>query len=101
MNYIKMTVKSNYVELRLFIKEKECYDVLEKVREIHCLTPVGYSGYSIRGRFQHPENNLVVVMKKARVKKDISRNTKVRLNEINDRDLDILEKRLQYYKQAA
>lgn len=102
MNYIKMKVKSNYIELQLYIKEKECYDVLKKIREIHCFTPVGHFTYSMhRGNFQYPENNLTVTMKKAKVKKYISSYAKIRLNEINTRGLEALERHLQHYKQAA
>ena len=99
MNYVKIIVKSNYVELRLFIKESKTLQALELIREIHGHTKAGTLDYSPhRGNYRRPENELYVTLRKVRIeKKGISRT----LNQLNDESFIRLQSKLKQYAIAA
>lgn len=104
MNYVKIIVKSNYVDLRLFIKENETFKVLELIRSIHGHTKAGAHDYSpYRGHYQRPPNNLHVSLRKVRIDNKRARATGANkiLNDICARSIDSLQTKFTQYSNAA
>lgn len=102
MNYVKINVVSNYVKLKLYISEKQCYEALCLIRLIHENTPVGQINYSpCLGNFKHPENNLCVTIKKVAFYNKLTKKTRLILKEIEYNSLEKLKNQLAQYKAAA
>ena len=39
MNFIKIIASNEFINVRLFVKEKDCYIVLQSIRELHMNMP--------------------------------------------------------------
>lgn len=99
MNYVKIIVKSNYCDLRLFIKERETLKALDLIRDIHNNSGAGCMDYTpYRGHYKKPENELRVSMRKVRIEKKFLSKT---LNAISERSFNSLETKLNQYLKAA
>ena len=110
MNFIKVKAKSNYIDLSLFVKEADSYNILQLIREIHCYTKPGALDYSpYRGSYQKPANDLCVTIRrvriannKARIKLGVRYNyTGQRIAEICANSFDKVNYFLSQYKKAA
>lgn len=52
MNYIKIIAGNEHFNIRLFVKEKDCYLVLKTIRDIHLSLPTTCTIHRYSGRWE-------------------------------------------------
>jgi len=87
MNYIKVTAEFGNDAYKLFVKEKDCYNLLHLIREIHMCKDVRHGALS-------------VTIRKVRVKNNYGY-ARSRLKELCDNSFSLLQRLEQSYKVAA